>query len=81
MHRLDRLTSGVLLFARTQAAAQRLFAQISDRDVHKQYLCRVRGVFPEYVYTPNLFARYLAHDLPCSPWHGTGSQWNAQSRY
>jgi 23S rRNA-/tRNA-specific pseudouridylate synthase len=49
VHRLDRLTSGVLLFARTQQAAQRLFAQISGRDVRKQYLCRVRGIFPEYV--------------------------------
>lgn len=46
VHRLDRLTSGVLIFAKTVAAAQRLEREISDRHVHKEYLARVRGKFP-----------------------------------
>lgn len=47
VHRLDRLTSGVLMFARTRDAARRLEAQIRDRLVHKRYVCRVRGRFPD----------------------------------
>jgi len=49
IHRLDRLTSGVLLFGRTQNKARTLEAQIRDRKVKKQYVCRVEGKFPESV--------------------------------
>lgn len=49
IHRLDRLTSGVLMFGRTQSKAQQLEAMIRDREVKKQYVCRVEGKFPETV--------------------------------
>lgn len=46
IHRLDRLTSGVLMFGRTQNRARKLESQIRDRVVNKQYVCRVEGKFP-----------------------------------
>ncbi|KAL4154447.1 hypothetical protein QTP88_000311 [Uroleucon formosanum] len=49
IHRLDRLTSGVLMFGRTLNRARTLEAQIRDRMVNKQYVCRVEGKFPEAV--------------------------------
>lgn len=44
VHRLDRPTGGVMLFARTSKAAERLSAQIRERNVHKTYLAVVEGV-------------------------------------
>jgi len=46
VHRLDRLTSGVLIIAKTSTAAQELGKCIMDRDCEKLYLARVRGKFP-----------------------------------
>ncbi len=43
VHRLDRPTSGVLLFALSSEIARRLSEQFIDRQVHKQYLALVRG--------------------------------------
>jgi 23S rRNA-/tRNA-specific pseudouridylate synthase len=45
VHRIDRLTSGLLLFARTPEAARSLTEQISSRQVHKEYLALVKGRF------------------------------------
>ncbi|XP_071354165.1 pseudouridylate synthase RPUSD2 isoform X2 [Trachinotus anak] len=42
VHRLDRLTSGVLLFARTLETSKKL-----DQLLEKEYVCRVEGEFPE----------------------------------
>ncbi|XP_069574291.1 pseudouridylate synthase RPUSD2 isoform X2 [Brachyistius frenatus] len=42
VHRLDRLTSGVLLFARTLETSKKL-----DQMLEKEYVCRVEGEFPE----------------------------------
>ncbi|XP_035240070.1 RNA pseudouridylate synthase domain-containing protein 2 [Anguilla anguilla] len=47
VHRLDRLTSGVLLFARTLEVSKRLDQLVRDRQLEKEYLCRVEGQFPE----------------------------------
>ncbi|XP_041810130.1 RNA pseudouridylate synthase domain-containing protein 2 isoform X2 [Chelmon rostratus] len=47
VHRLDRLTSGVLLFARTLETSKRLDQLVRDRQVEKEYVCRVEGEFPE----------------------------------
>ncbi|XP_050529421.1 pseudouridylate synthase RPUSD2-like [Daktulosphaira vitifoliae] len=49
IHRLDRLTSGILLFGRTQSMAQKLEEQIRNREVKKQYICIVEGKFPESI--------------------------------
>jgi 23S rRNA pseudouridine1911/1915/1917 synthase len=44
IHRLDRPVSGVVLFARTSKAADRLSAQFRERTVQKTYLGVVDGV-------------------------------------
>lgn len=46
VHRLDRATSGVLLFAKTQAAASFLGQQFQEKSVGKAYEAIVRG-WPE----------------------------------
>jgi 23S rRNA pseudouridine1911/1915/1917 synthase len=43
VHRLDRLTSGVILVAKTDAAHRHLAAQFSNRSVEKVYLALVHG--------------------------------------
>ena len=46
IHRLDRLTSGLLLFAKSLSTAQLLEWQIRERRVVKEYICKVQGKFP-----------------------------------
>uniref|UniRef100_A0A8C8WB32 Pseudouridylate synthase RPUSD2 n=1 Tax=Panthera leo TaxID=9689 RepID=A0A8C8WB32_PANLE len=46
LHRLDRLTSGVLMFAKTAAVSERVHEQVRDRQLEKEYVCRVEGEFP-----------------------------------
>jgi len=43
VHRLDRLTSGVILVAKTDAAHQALSAQFADRSLSRTYLALVWG--------------------------------------
>ncbi|MCA0395425.1 MAG: RluA family pseudouridine synthase, partial [Proteobacteria bacterium] len=43
VHRLDKDTSGVMVVARTLPAQSALVAQLSARDVHRQYLAVVSG--------------------------------------
>lgn len=45
-HRLDRPTSGVIVFARNSKAAARLAEQFADRSVVKEYLAVVEGNVP-----------------------------------
>lgn len=47
VHRLDRGTSGVLVFARDAVAAAALARSFEARDVEKTYLALVRGTPPE----------------------------------
>uniref|UniRef100_A0A1B6MUR0 Pseudouridylate synthase RPUSD2 n=2 Tax=Cicadellinae TaxID=33370 RepID=A0A1B6MUR0_9HEMI len=49
IHRLDRLTSGLLLFGRTPKKARQMEHQIRNRQVQKEYVCRVEGEFPDVV--------------------------------
>lgn len=46
VHRLDRLVSGVLIIARNATRANTLETMIKNRDVQKEYVCRVEGEFP-----------------------------------
>jgi 23S rRNA-/tRNA-specific pseudouridylate synthase len=46
IHRLDRLTSGLLLFGRNPKKAREMEQQIRTRQVQKKYVCRVEGEFP-----------------------------------
>jgi len=47
VHRLDRGTSGVLLFARTAEAHRALNLAFDRREVEKRYLALVRGELPD----------------------------------
>ncbi|XP_025829384.1 uncharacterized protein C18B11.02c [Agrilus planipennis] len=47
IHRLDRLTSGLLLFGRSPKKARQMEHQIRNRLVQKEYICRVEGEFPD----------------------------------
>lgn len=47
IHRLDRLTSGLLLFGRSPKKARQMEHQIRNRQVQKEYVCRVEGEFPD----------------------------------
>lgn len=47
LHRLDRGTSGALLFARSRAAAATLSRAFEEGRVEKRYLALVRGIPPE----------------------------------
>jgi hypothetical protein len=46
VHRLDRATSGVVIFALDTSTARRISAQITAHEVTKHYIARVRGSFP-----------------------------------
>lgn len=43
VHRLDRETSGLMVFARTSRAAENLIEQFSSHDIERVYLAIVRG--------------------------------------
>jgi len=45
-HRLDRVTSGLLLLCKTKKMAQTLGKKIRDRSMKKTYVARVKGRFP-----------------------------------
>ncbi len=50
VHRLDRETSGCLLFARTPEAAQRIVPLFRERRVKKTYWALVWGAFPKNIH-------------------------------
>ncbi len=43
VHRLDRPTGGVMVFAKTSKAASRLSEQVRNKEFNKKYLCIVDG--------------------------------------
>ena len=43
VHRLDRPTGGVMVFAKTSKAASRLSKQLKDKELRKKYFCVVVG--------------------------------------
>ena len=45
-HRLDRVTSGLLILCKNKQMAQNIAQKIRDRDMKKTYLARVHGKFP-----------------------------------
>ena len=54
IHRLDRETSGVVVFGRTRAAAGRVARQFRERTVEKRYLALVMGSPPNDRFTIDL---------------------------
>lgn len=47
LYRLDRLTSGVLILGKTAKVTRKFEDEIANRQVQKEYVCRVVGEFPE----------------------------------
>lgn len=47
VNRIDRLTSGLVLIAKTKEKASKMSEQLRDRNIKKTYLARVRGDFPD----------------------------------
>jgi len=52
-HRLDRLTSGLVLLAKTKAAAHRISDWFSRNEIRKVYLARVSGKFRDLLDCPD----------------------------
>lgn len=50
VNRLDRLTSGLLIFPLTSAFASTLSEEFRAGTVRKEYVARVKGEFPMYVF-------------------------------
>lgn len=46
-HRLDRVTSGLLILCKNKQITQKIAEKIRDRDMKKTYLAKVFGKFPE----------------------------------
>ncbi|CAI7870687.1 unnamed protein product [Closterium sp. NIES-53] len=46
IHRLDRSVSGLLILAKSAAAAETFRLQMMSGQIHKQYIARVTGTFP-----------------------------------
>jgi tRNA pseudouridine32 synthase/23S rRNA pseudouridine746 synthase len=51
VHRLDRLTSGVLIFAKNKKTNSKLRTQIQNQEFKKSYISRVAGNFPDGLIT------------------------------
>jgi len=64
VHRLDRPTSGVVIFARSSEAARRLAPHFAARRVCKRYLAVVRGYAPEYVAIDYAVAAHEGKNAP-----------------
>ena len=47
IYRLDRLTSGVLIMAKTVKKTQEMEEDVLHRRISKEYMARVVGEFPE----------------------------------
>ena len=61
IHRLDRLTSGILMFGKTTEKAHEMEQQIRSRNVRKVYVCRVEGEFPEYQKSQETSNEFVAY--------------------
>jgi 23S rRNA pseudouridine1911/1915/1917 synthase len=59
VHRLDRVVSGIVLFAKTSKALSRLNASIREKDVEKCYIALCEGHFEKKSGT---LEHYLVHD-------------------
>ena len=57
VHRLDRGVSGLVLFAKTSKAAERLNAQFRDRTVQKKYVSFVTGNPPPSAHLEDFLSR------------------------
>ena len=75
VHRLDRETSGILVVAKNQAAAQKLAAQFQNKTAQKQYLALLNGhVAPSKGIIDNYMIKGQVFDSPSRVNDGTGQR-------
>ncbi|MBQ8293983.1 MAG: RluA family pseudouridine synthase [Alphaproteobacteria bacterium] len=73
VHRLDRETSGVLVVAKNQRAAQRMAAEFQTRTAHKEYLALLNGdVSPKSGTIDNYMIKGQVFDSPVRLNNGAG---------
>lgn len=64
LHRIDRPTSGVLLFAKNSGAASRLQPKFAGTSIKKHYLALVRGYMPqEHALISHPLAKDMEYEL------------------
>lgn len=75
VHRLDRETSGVLVVAKSQRAAQSLAAQFQSKVAHKEYLALLNGeVKQSHGIIDNYMIKGQVFDSPARVNNGTGQR-------
>lgn len=75
VHRLDKETSGLLVVAKNQRAAQHLSAQFQNKDAHKEYLALLNGdVKPSRGVIDNYMIKGQFFDTPERVNSGTGQR-------
>lgn len=71
VHRLDKPTSGVIVFALSSETASLMAAQWREQSVEKHYLAIVRGWFPDFIHLDKPMAppvdKYAKHETPKPP--------------
>lgn len=63
LYRLDRLTSGVLIMPKTTSVSKKMEDQLQNRELEKQYVCRVVGRFPDGEIVCNEPLGVMSHKL------------------
>jgi tRNA pseudouridine65 synthase len=81
MHRLDRATSGVLLFARGADAARHVRAEFESGRVRKRYLALVRGWPPGSGVTDRPLARDPERPSSGQPHLPAATRWRVLARF
>lgn len=75
VHRIDRETSGLLVVAKNQRAAQSLAAQFQNKTAHKEYLALLCGhVSPQSGVIDNYMVKGQVFDSPARLSDGTGQR-------
>jgi len=75
VHRLDRETSGILVVAKNQRAAQKLSNQFQNKTAHKEYLALLCGdVSPKHGVIDNFMLKGQVFDSPSRLNNGAGQR-------
>ncbi|KAG0260382.1 hypothetical protein DFQ27_003574 [Actinomortierella ambigua] len=73
-NRLDRLTSGLMLIAKSVEKARDIETMMRQCEIHKQYICKVRGEFPSGVTECHESIKVACFKLTLSVVHPEGKQ-------
>lgn len=75
IHRLDKETSGLIVFAKSERGFQALKSQLEEREIHRRYLALVTGKFEEkdgfwesYLEEGPRFVRAVSESHPRGEW-------------